>query len=140
MKNLVLVLALSITGLVAAQKVSNRVSKDKQIENIVEGFRFKNWNKNGIREIVIEKCRKTLKENGLDILKPGYAQVDAAFTDTDNCDMESLLKGECPNYDLEDDEYIRYSWRIEREGKRWDLVTLQIEKYGIKYRIYETKD
>ena len=140
MKNLVLVLALSITGMVAAQKVSNRVSKDKQIENIVEGFEFKDWNRNGIREFVIEKCRKTLKENGLDILKPGYAQVDAAFTDTDNCDMESLLKGQCSNYNLEDDEYIRYSWRIERGGKRWDLVTLQIEKYGIKYRIYETED
>ena len=136
MKNLVLVLALSITGLVAAQKVSNK----KQIQNIVQWFEVEDWNRNGIREFVIEKCRKTLKENGLDILKPGYAQVDAAFTDTDNCDMESLLKGECPNYNLEDDEHIRYSWRIERGGKRWDLVTLQIEKYGIKYRIYETKD
>ena len=136
MKNLVLVLALSITGLVAAQKVSNK----KQIENIVQWYEVEDWNRNGIREFVIEKCSKTLKENGLDILKPGYVQVDAAFTDTDNCDMESLLKGKCPNYTLEDDEYIRYSWRIERGGKRWDLVTLQIEKYGIKYRIYETKD
>ena len=54
--------------------------------------------------------------------------------------MESLLKGQCPNYNLEDDEYIRYAWRIERGGKRWDLVTLQIEKFGIKHRMYETKD
>ena len=125
---------------VFAQKVNNRISNKKQIENIVQWYAVEDWNRNGIREFVIEKCSKTLKENGLDILKPGYVQVDAAFTDTDNCDMESLLKGQCPNYNLEDDEYIRYAWRIERGGKRWDLVTLEIEKFGIKHRMYETKD
>ena len=56
---------LLIQTTVFAQKVNNRISNKKQIENIVQWYAVEDWNRNGIREFVIEKCSKTLKENGL---------------------------------------------------------------------------
>ena len=80
-----------------------------------------------------------LKENGLSILKPGYSEVQVTFID-DKCDIESLLKGECLDFCLDNGDHIKHGWRIDRKGKKWDLVILEIYEYFIKYSVTRVRD
>lgn len=134
MKNLVLVLALSITGMVAAQNTEKKENVD-----IIQWYFMSDLNDRGLREGVIQKCTEKLKENGLSILKPGYSEVQVTFID-DKCDIESLLKGECLDFCLDNGDHIKHGWRIDRKGKKWDLVILEIYEYFIKYSVTRVRD
>jgi hypothetical protein len=138
MKNLVLVLALSITGVVAAQSSSTKEHKKfKKTVLLVEKFyRKKNWNKDGIREKVISMCKKKLEENNLDILSPVYREVQIVFRDESH-NMNKLLNSECGDYVMDKDDYVRYSWRLKNNKDTWFLISLEIEGKGVRYQMSE---
>ena len=128
MKKLMVVLAMFTTGMVAAQ--SGSVKKEAVL--LIE----KNYNANtdDVREDLISMCRKKLEENNLEILNPGYREVQITFRSSNN-NMNNLLGGECKDYILDQGDYIRYGWRLNSENNTWFSITLEIEPNKVIYSI-----
>tara|TARA_R110000822_G_scaffold308688_1_gene436970 strand:- start:99 stop:497 length:399 start_codon:yes stop_codon:yes gene_type:complete len=130
MKKLMVVLAMFTTGMVAAQ------SNEEVITFINKFYEVEDWNKDGVREKVISRCKKDLIKRDLDILNPTYREVQVVFRDKKN-NMSKLLNSKCGDYVLDKDDYIKYSWKSGDLNGTWELIIIEIENKGIRYSVYK---
>ena len=133
MKKLMVGLAMFTSGMVAAQ--SGSVKKEAAL------LITKNYDANidDVREDLISMCRKKLNENNIDILHPQYREVQIVFRDKKH-NMNKLLSSNCKDYILDEDDYVRYAWRLDDSDSTWLTISLEIEPNYVRYtieRIYE---
>ena len=111
-------------------------SNEEVITFINKFYEVEDWNKDGVREKVISRCKKDLIKRDLDILNPTYREVQVVFRDKKN-NMSKLLNSKCGDYVLDKDDYIKYSWKSGDLNGTWELIIIEIENKGIRYSVYK---
>tara|TARA_R100001163_G_C4937590_1_gene110847 strand:- start:83 stop:499 length:417 start_codon:yes stop_codon:yes gene_type:complete len=133
MKNLVLVLVTLVVFTSTAQDRKKYRTSKPAIEYSYK-YSDASWNDCQLREFIIRKCSTYLEQNNLDILNPGYQEVQVTFYG--NYNMKSLLDGKSPYFIIDDEDFIRLGFGVYKEDV-WEMVSLEIESNMISFSVEE---